>query len=327
MGNIRAMRGIALGMMFAGAMHAAEVKEGSPNLDSLRADAGTVVVKQGEVDVTLGDVDTWMLDVPEKDREGFIRSPERIEQMLFQILLMKQANADARKAKLDQKPLVDRHMKMAAERTLARYQMEAVRNAIKSPDFTDLAAERYTANPEKYREPDIATLVHVLITEGERGSDAAKTLIDKLYKQALKNPAKMEEIAVKNSDDSSVVTNQGQLKEISLATLDLEFAKAARALQPGQVSAPVKSQFGWHIIRLDAIKRGRLPTYAELKDTIKADLEKEYVDNSFREYVNGLRQRELTPSPDVLGKLPFRYGGTPEAPATPAPAALVPPSK
>ncbi len=322
--TVRAMLSIALGMFFVtAATTATAAEEANAGLLEPRADAAKVVVKQGDVEVTLGDVDTWMLDVPEKDRAGFIRNSERIEQMLFQMLVMKQANRDARAAGLDKKPYVAGHMTMASERTLARYQMEAVKNAIKAPDFSELATEKYAADPGQFREPDTATLVHLLITEGERGSDAAVTLIQKLHKRTLKDPSKLQALVMEYSDDSSKGGNQGLLKDISLATLDPAFADAARKLEPGRVSEPVKSQFGWHIIRLDAITRGRQPAFDEIKAKIVADLETDYIDKTFRAYVDELRQRPLDPNPEILADLPYRYGGQPEtaAPAAPAPAA------
>jgi parvulin-like peptidyl-prolyl isomerase len=296
----------------------------SASLDRQRADAATVIVKQGDVAVTLGDVDTWMLEVPEQDRAGFIRSPERVESMLFQLLLLKQANVDARKAKLDQDPLVAAHMRMASERTLAKYQMDAMRKSIKSPDFNDLAHERYLSNREQFRQPSIANLVHLLITEGERGPEEAEKLIQKLYRQALKNPAKLEQLVAKYSDDASKGINQGRLKDISLATLDPDFARAAGDLTPGQLSEPVKSQFGWHIIRLDAIQKGRLPEFDEVKASIIAKMEQEYSENTFRSYVNSLREKSLDPNPAELEKLPFRYGGSPDDSASTAPAPAAP---
>jgi peptidyl-prolyl cis-trans isomerase C len=325
--TVRAMLSIALGMFFVAVTTVNAADEANASLLEPRADAATVVVKQGDVEVTLGDVDTWMLDVPEKDRSGFIRDSERIEQMLFQMLVMKQANRDARASGLDKKPYVAAHMAIASERTLARYQMEAAKNAIKPPDFSELAKEKYTADPTQFSEPDTATLVHLLITEGERGSDAAVKLIQKLHKRVLKNPGKLQALVMEYSDDPSKSTNQGTLKNISLATLDPDFADAARKLEPGQLSQPVKSQFGWHIIRLDAITRGRQPEFDEIKAKIVSDLEQEYVDRTFRAYVDELRQRPLDPVPEVLANLPFRYGGKPEAMAPTAPAPAVPEAK
>ncbi len=327
-GSIGAALSAALGLVLACASSAASAAESSPaSLLEPRADAASVVVEQGGTVITLGDIDTWMLDVPEKDRAGFIRSPERIENMLFQILLMKQVNADARAAKLDQQPRVANHMRMASERTLARYQTEAVRQAIKAPDFSDLAKESYLSNPEQHRDPDVATVVHLLISEGERGSDAAQKLIQKLYRQAQKDPTKLEALAVKYSDDTSAVRNQGILKDVSLADLDPAFADATRKLKPGQLSAPVKSEFGWHLIRLDAITLGRLPAYDEIKDKIKTKLEQDYVDRTFRAYLDGLRQRTMEPNAKVLEQLPFRYGGAPESTLPPPAAAASEPAE
>lgn len=311
----------ALGILFALSTNAQAQATTPSSVTDSRSDADTVVVKQGEVEVTLGDVDTWMLDIPEKDRVGFIRSPERIETMLFQMLLMKQLNREARATKLDQKDYIARHMKMAAERTLARYQAEEIRLAVKAPDMTDLAKEKYTANPEAFREPEIVTAVHLLITEKDRGGDAARKLIDKIYKQAQKKPAKLEELALKHSEDPTVTANRGRMENVSLATLDQAFAEATRSLKPGQLSKPVKSEFGWHLIRLDAIKGGRIPDFEEIKDAVRAAAEKEYVDRTIRGYFDGLRQRAMEPNPEVLEKLPFRYGGEAEPIAPTQPAA------
>jgi peptidyl-prolyl cis-trans isomerase C len=279
-----------------------------------RGDESTVVVRQGDVELTLGDVDTWMLEVPEKDRAGFIRSPERIENMLFQLLAMKQLNLEARKAGLDQQPYVARHMKFASERTLARYHTDAVRRAIKAPNLSELAREKYLADPEVYREQDVGTVTHLLITTTKRGADEAERLIRKLRKQALKNPERFAALIAKHSEDPSAAVNEGTIKNVALDKLDPAFAEAARKLEPGQFSEPVKSEFGWHIIRLDAITRGRIPSFEELKDSIEEAAAREYADRTFRGYMNDLRQRAMEPNAEVLERLPFRYGELTEAP-------------
>jgi len=292
----------------------------SAGVGEIAKDADTVIVAQGGVAVTLGDLDAWMQDVPENERPGFIRSPKRIETTLYQLLMVKQLNHEAKLAGLDRDPFVQRQAQQAVERTVARYQRDKWASSITPPDFGELAQERYTADPDKFRGPDVATVVHLLVTEKDRGADAAKKLIEKLYKQARKNPAKLEKLALANSEDPSVQSNSGVLKDVKLDGLDGKFADATRHLNPGELSAPVQSQFGWHLIRLDAIERGALPAFEEIKGKLTAQLEQDWRAKTINAYFDGLRSRELKPDPAVMAELPFRYGEV-AMPDVPAPAA------
>ena len=278
-------------------------------IPSTRPDAETVVVKQGEVAVTLGDVDIWMLSVPERDRAGFIRSPERIEQTLQQMLLLKHMAKDARAAGLDQDPTVKAHMALAAERTLAQYQRDRIARAIVTPDLQALAAERYQAKPEAFREPLRADAVHLLITEKNRTPEQARQRIDALYQQLVNDPSGLEKLAATESEDPSASSNSGRLSAVKLDDLAADFAAALRRLAPGEISEPVKTEFGWHLIRLDRLIPGRLPPFDEVKAGLVAKLEQEYQFAALRKYTDDLRQQPMDPNPEVLAKLPFRYGG------------------
>lgn len=270
----------------------------------------TVVVAQGEAKVTVGDVDAWMQEVTEDKRLGFIQSPERIEAMLTQLLMMKQLNVEAKKAGLDKTPLVASHARMAAERVVARYQLDAFARSVTAPDFTELAQERYQGEKEKYRGPDVADFAHILISPEKRGEDAAQALIEKLHKQLVRKPGDFAKLAAEYSSDAGSAARGGVIEDAKLNAVVEEFAEALRALKVGELSKPVKTQYGWHIIRLDKYTRGALPTYDELKPTIIATLETEYRQNTIRGYSDEVRQREMQPNVPVLERLAYRYGFT-----------------
>jgi peptidyl-prolyl cis-trans isomerase C len=272
--------------------------------------ADTVVVAQGEAKVTVGDVDAWMQEVTEDKRLGFIQSPERIEAMLTQLLMMKQLNVEAKASGVDQKPLVVSHARMAAERVVARYQLDAYAASVKAPDFTVLAQERYQGEKEKYRGPDVADFAHILISPEKRGEDAAQALIEKLHRQLLRKPGNFAKLAAQYSSDSGSAARGGVIEGAKLNVLAEEFAETLRTLKVGELSRPVKTQFGWHVIRLDKYSRGSLPSYEELKPTIIATLESEYRQNTIRAYSDEVRQREMQPNVPVLERLAYRYGFT-----------------
>jgi peptidyl-prolyl cis-trans isomerase C len=84
----------------------------------------------------------------------------------------------------------------------------------------------------------------------------------------IKGGAKFEELA-KQSKDTGSANNGGDLDWASPSALPPEFAAGVTSLQKGQVTEkPVKTQAGWHIIKVDDIRTAKLPTLDELKPQI-----------------------------------------------------------
>jgi peptidyl-prolyl cis-trans isomerase C len=84
----------------------------------------------------------------------------------------------------------------------------------------------------------------------------------------LKKGGKFEDIAKKQSKDPGSGANGGDLDWAAPGNYVKEFADAMVALNKGQVSAPVQSQFGFHIIRLDDVREAQLPALEDVKPQI-----------------------------------------------------------
>lgn len=98
---------------------------------------------------------------------------------------------------------------------------------------------------------------HILV---EKETDA-KSLIAK-----IKAGEKFEDLAKANSKDPGSAVNGGDLNWMNPQALVPEFSKAMVALDKGQMTdKPVKSQFGFHIIKLEDVRESKVPTVAELK--------------------------------------------------------------
>ena len=85
---------------------------------------------------------------------------------------------------------------------------------------------------------------------------------------SLKKNGKFEDIAKKQSKDPGSGANGGDLDWAAPGNYVKEFSDAMVALSKGQVSAPVQSQFGFHIIRLDDVREAQLPALADVKPQI-----------------------------------------------------------
>jgi peptidyl-prolyl cis-trans isomerase C len=108
---------------------------------------------------------------------------------------------------------------------------------------------------------------HILVeTEAQ-----AKALI-----ASIQQGAKFEDVAKKESKDPGSGANGGDLDWASASTFVPEFSEAMVKLGKGQMTTtPVKSQFGWHIIRVDDTRPATLPSMAELKPEIEKQLKQQ----------------------------------------------------
>lgn len=116
---------------------------------------------------------------------------------------------------------------------------------------------------------------HILV----ENEDAAKKLI-----ADLKKGQKFEDLAKKQSKDPGSGANGGDLDWATAASYVPEFAEAMIKLKKGETTpAPVKSQFGWHVIRVDDIREAQLPKLEEVRPQIAQQLQQQklaaYQDN------------------------------------------------
>ena len=108
---------------------------------------------------------------------------------------------------------------------------------------------------------------HILVEK----EDEAKAII-----ASLKKGGKFEEIAKKQSKDPGSGANGGDLDWANASSYVPEFSAALVKLKKGQTTdAPVKSQFGWHVIRLEDVREAQLPKLEEVKPQITQQLQQQ----------------------------------------------------
>ena len=110
---------------------------------------------------------------------------------------------------------------------------------------------------------------HILVEK----EDQAKALIAQ-----LKKGAKFEDLAKKNSKDPGSGANGGDLDWANASIYVKEFSDALTALSKGKTTdAPVKTQFGYHIIRLEDVREAQLPKYDDVKPQIAQQLQQQKI--------------------------------------------------
>ena len=115
---------------------------------------------------------------------------------------------------------------------------------------------------------------HILIRAAPGDDKASKAAEDKI-KAVIARLNKGEDfakVATEVTEDPSGKANGGDLGFFTKDQMVPEFADTAFSLEPGKISAPVKTQFGWHVIKVEEKRTKPLPTFDEVKPQIESFL-------------------------------------------------------
>ena len=129
----------------------------------------------------------------------------------------------------------------------------------------------YNNNSEQYSTPEQVRASHVLLKTEGKDDAAVKAKAEDLLKQA-KAGADFAELAKKNSEDEASAKNGGDLDYFGRGRMVPEFDQVVFAMQPGQISDLVKTQYGYHVIKLVDKKAGTTRPLAEVRQQLTDQL-------------------------------------------------------
>ncbi len=142
----------------------------------------------------------------------------------------------------------------AVKKELLGYKEQMVLPTIVNNDFIEAEARKtYEQTAARFDGQDLLTASHILVLMRQDATqaqqDAAKARIDSIYK-VLQGGADFAEVAKACSEDPGSAPRGGALGQFGKGMMIPDFENAAYALKPGQISKPIKSTVGWHIIKL-----------------------------------------------------------------------------
>ena len=158
----------------------------------------------------------------------------------------------------------------------------------------------YNENKDSYRIPERVNVRHILLktTEKDARQEAAvKAKADDLVKQlrAAKG-ANFAEMVKKYSEDPGSAAKGGEYDGVVRGQMVPEFEKAAFALKLNEISDPVKTTYGYHIIQLLGHEQAQLKPFSEVKPQLEAEFKKQRV-NDLMQQMSDKAQAALTKDP------------------------------
>jgi peptidyl-prolyl cis-trans isomerase D len=151
---------------------------------------------------------------------------------------------------------------------------------------TDLKAY-YDGNQARLGTPEERQAAHILIKTAPNATDKevvdAKMKAEAVLAQLKKDPGQFAKLAKEQSQDPGSAGQGGDLGFFKRDAMVKPFSDAAFAMKEGEISSPVKSDFGWHVIRLTGIKAANVKSFDAVKGELEIELKNQQATKKFAE--------------------------------------------
>lgn len=254
---------------------------------------GPFVAKVGSASITQADFEREMKSLPDYAQQLFEGEAGK-EKFLDEIIKKEILYQEALKRGLDKSPDFSRKLEEFKKLTLASQLLEKdvmSKNKVTEQEVKDY----YNKHKDDFTTTSQIRASHILVkTEAEANNVLAR----------LKKGEKFEEIAKKESLDTASAKNGGDIGFFARGQLVPEFEKAAASLKVGELSGPVKTPYGYHIIKVTDRKAGPVVEFDRVKDVIFQRLSGERQKEAFDRYIAELRKNyQVEINKDVLSKI------------------------
>ena len=254
----------------------------------VESEASDFIARRGDGVVTHDVFDARVSRIPEYDRKVVLRDRKRLQDLLGNLMLNAQLVADARAAKLDQDPEVIARMQLAADEELARAWLQELASRGEPADYLAMAQENYLANPGMFKTEKTVDLTHILIGTEQRSDEDALSLAQQLRQRIMEAPESFDSLVLEYSDDPGATANKGRYKKVRKGQMEKAFETAVFDMAVGEMSEPVKTPYGYHLIRLDYIDEPKTQSFEEVKDMLVDRARRRHEESVQNDYLSHL---------------------------------------
>jgi len=239
-----------------------------------------VVLTVGDQKITRSQFESIVGTLP-KNQQSALSNPAERRKLADELAGMEALATVARQRKLDQAPPVQQMLRMQSDSVLAN---ALVRQQMAADHANPTALHQYY--DQHKNEYEQVKAVHILIRfkgspvpvrTGQKDLTDAEALAKaQEIRQKLAAGADFAQLAKTESDDTGSAAQGGQLPAFSHGQMVAEFDKAAFELKPGELSQPVKTQFGYHIIK---VQEHTTKTFEQAEPEVEQQMARAFVES------------------------------------------------
>lgn len=233
-----------------------------------------ILAKIGNHIITLSEFEERINALPSHRRQRLLNNKKQKIKFLKRVVEIYVCSLEARKKGLDRDKLIQFRIQDAVDTILAREYIK--REVFDNITISDKEVEEYyKTHLQEFTRPEQVRARHILVKVNPKGKpeEWEKALIRvQELKRELDKGADFATLAKKNSDDSRTKTRGGYLGYITKGKFAPEFSEAAFSLKVGEISEPVKTSQGYHLIKVEDKRPEKIRPLNEVKEYIKSKL-------------------------------------------------------
>lgn len=235
-----------------------------------------VLAKVNGRKITESDLEKVLSSLPQQQAMQ-MQGEEGKKRLLNELIAGEMFYLDAVEKELDKEEEFQNILKETKENLLQRYAVQKVMDDVDVKD--EEAKEVYEQNKDKYISDEKVSAKHILVDDEEKCKE---------IKEEIDNGLDFSDAAAKYSSCPSSKKG-GRLGEFGKGQMVPEFEEVAFKMEEGEISDPVKSQFGYHIIQLDKKVPAEQKSFNEVKDQVKQQLVQQKQFQVYNDNVQKLR--------------------------------------
>ena len=241
--------------------------------------SNVVVVRYAGKTMDAAEVLAAMKRLPGPSRV-YLSSPERKRQFIDNLVTNELLFEQGKQQGFADDPDVEQQVEDFRERLVVQRVMRDLRQR---PEVSDEEAkQQYDANPELYSTTQIRAS-HILVKDEETATA--------IRAERAEHPERFADIAKERSTDLGTGRRGGDLGKFGPGRMVPEFERAAFALQPGEISEPVKTQYGYHIILVTERVDGAPRPFEQVKVQIKSQIANQRLQEKLATFMDELKAK------------------------------------
>ncbi len=262
------------------------------------ASTGAYIAKVGSVSITQADVNKELKGLPDQIQKMFA-GPDGIDRFVDELVKKEMLYQEAKKKGFennsDYQKKVDEFKRLTLISLLLEKEIED------KAKVTDADVKKYydTHKAELTQNGQVKAS-HILV----KSEDEANKILDQ-----IKKGGDFAKLAKEKSIDKGSAVNGGDLGFFSKGQMVPEFDSAVSKLKVGEVGGPVKTRFGYHIIKVTGRKEGQTVEFDKIKDLLSQRVTAEKQKEVFDSYIEGLKKSySVEKNKDAIAKLGSESG-------------------
>lgn len=231
--------------------------------------------------ITEEELQAFLNNVP-REQQPYINNPKFREQCLEQLISLHLFAQMGEEMKLEETEEFQQILKNAKKDILAQL---AMRETMKDVDVSDEEVRAYyDANSQQFKKGATVNAKHILTDSEEKCQEILESIL---------NGEKTFEDSAKEFSTCPSSARGGDLGQFGRGQMVKEFEDVAFTAEIGEVKGPVKTQFGYHLIKVENKNEESVASFDEVKEVIKRNLVQQKQNAKYMEQVNILKEKYL----------------------------------